>query len=287
MNFLYNVWKHEYQLPSTNITLQGDSIAARYSCFWIKEWKVMLDAGLNSPFNPNFIFITHTHTDHIERLHSILTDIRTHPIVYIPHGTKKFVARYLNAMSRLTSLNPYVVCKHCTLIEVSPDDEVKIVINKSKFIVRVFKTDHTINSVGYAFTEYRKRIKAEYSELSQSEIVALVRSKVEITNDVELNTLIYTGDTRGTIFEIDMIDWSSYKIIITECTFINDESDNIIALARKKGHNYSDNIIAVAKHCPETLFILCHWSTRYGYDMIGQYFEEVGMANILPWINEC
>ena len=145
----------------------------------------MLDAGLNSPFNPNFIFITHTHTDHIERLHSILTDIRTHPIVYIPRGTKKFVARYLNAMSRLTSLNQYVVCKHCTLIEVSPDNEVKIVINKSKFIVRVFKTDHTINSVGYAFTEYRKRIKQEYSELSQSEIVALVRSKVEINNDVE------------------------------------------------------------------------------------------------------
>jgi glyoxylase-like metal-dependent hydrolase (beta-lactamase superfamily II) len=31
----------------------------------------MLDAGLNSPFSPEHIFITHTHGDHVEKLHPL------------------------------------------------------------------------------------------------------------------------------------------------------------------------------------------------------------------------
>jgi len=285
MDFIYNVWKKKVPLPGTTITLRGDSLAARCSCFWINEWKVMLDAGLKGYFNPKFIFITHTHTDHIERLHSILTDICTKPIVYVPKGTAKFVARYLNSMSRLTSLCPYVVCKHCTLVEVEPRDEIELVINNSRFVVRVFQTDHTVNSIGYAFSEFRKRLKPEYADLKQDDCAALARAGTEINHEVELNILIYTGDTTGTIFDTDAIDWGSYAVIITECTFINIESDDVITLARNKKHNYSDNIVDLATRCPNTLFVLCHWSVRYKPDVITRYFEEIGMPNIMPWVN--
>ena len=126
MNFLVDVWKYQknlkkdYGIDALDITLQGDAIAARYSGFWIREWKIMLDAGLHSEFNPEHIFITHTHLDHIGRLYEVLLNMkildRSKPKIYIPRGAKNFVKNYLDSMAQLTSLNFYKRCNRCTLI---------------------------------------------------------------------------------------------------------------------------------------------------------------------------
>ena len=62
MNFLQKIWEHAAKFPELGITLRGDSVAARYSCFWIKEWKIMLDAGLKAPFNPEHIRVPRNDT---------------------------------------------------------------------------------------------------------------------------------------------------------------------------------------------------------------------------------
>jgi hypothetical protein len=62
----YRVWEHRETLQAHGLrwTLRGHSIAAQHSGFYIDEWAVMLDAGLNSHLSPSDIFITHAHHIH-------------------------------------------------------------------------------------------------------------------------------------------------------------------------------------------------------------------------------
>lgn len=63
----YDVWyryKKRFDHEGAHFMLQGHAISARVSGFWIPEFHVMFDAGMCSPFNPLYIFITHGHSDH-------------------------------------------------------------------------------------------------------------------------------------------------------------------------------------------------------------------------------
>ena len=78
--------------------------------------------------------------------------------------------------------------------------------------------------------------------------------------------LIYTGDTRGSIFETeDNIEWNKYKLILTECTFIDELSSdiNIPEMTKEKGHHYLSSLEKITKKYNQPLFILYHWSMRY------------------------
>ncbi len=292
MDFLYQVWNYKYHVKrkGINITIQGDSIAARYSGFWINDWKIMLDAGLQSPFNPEHIFITHTHSDHIEKLSAIITGISTRPNIYVPYGTKEFVQNYLDSMSKLTTLDKSIKKRSCAIIECNPGDVKEVVFNGKKFQVKIFQTDHTINSIGFAFSEYRKKLKSKYQNVSKKELVDLIHLKVELSENVLFDLLVYTGDTRGTIFNNkNILDWNEYKVIITECTFIQELSQNINVKehAYKKGHNYLQSIVNTSKKYANPLFILCHWSMRYNKNNIKKFFNEKKYNNIEPFINIC
>ena len=73
-------------------------------------------------------------------------------------------------MRRLSSLTPGVDYLGCELIEVKPRDILELTFRKKNFQVKVFQTDHTINSVGYAFSEYRNKLKPEYKKLHKDEL---------------------------------------------------------------------------------------------------------------------
>lgn len=295
-DFLYQVWDYKHNIKRTglNITLQGDAISARYSGFWINEWKIMLDAGLQSPYNPEHIFITHTHSDHIEKLAQIITGVTIVPNIYIPKGTIEFVQNYLNSVSRMTTMNKYVVAS-CNLIECESGDIFELKFNGKDFQVKVFETKHRITSVGFAFSEYKKVLKPEYIGLPSAEFGKMAREGIEFSEYKPVEQLIYTGDTENDIFDNDEIDWGKYSVIITESTFIQELSDkldhkiNVVEHGADKGHNYLEAILNTANQYSDTQFILCHWSTRYKKEDLIEYFNEKrnqeNFYNIVPYIN--
>jgi len=290
MEAIYSIWnyKHNFKHKGLNITLQGDSRSARHSGFWINEWNIMLDAGIQSPFNIEHLFISHTHSDHINQIYPLIKGITTTPNIYIPYGTKEYVENFILSMRRLSSLTPDVKYLGCKLIEVKPGDILDLTFRKKKFQVKVFHTDHTINSVGYAFSEYRNKLKPEYNKLSKEKLKKLYRTGTNVSKETPTELLIYTGDTRGSIFETeDKIKWNNYKIILTECTFIDDLSPdiNIPEMAEEKGHHYLNSLEQIATKYPHPLFILCHWSMRYKKKDIAKYFIDKKYKNIIPWLN--
>ena len=77
-------------------------------------------------------------------------------------------------------------------------------------------------SVGYTVIEKRKKLKAEFSDLTGPEIVKLKKKGVKIDYPLDIPIVTYLGDTR-------YVDFSSLeyvvnsRILIAECTFFVDE----------------------------------------------------------------
>ena len=293
MDYIYQIWDYKYNINANNLklTLQGDAISARFSGFWINDWKIMLDAGLSSKFNPEHIFISHTHNDHICRLACILTGLSKKPVIYVPYGTGQCVKNYLHAVSKLTlsfeELENGELNKYAQIIECNPGDTFNVQFSKKRFQIKIFQTDHTINSVGFAFSEYKNKLKKEFINLPKDKIRELAHDKIALTEEILDNVLVYTGDTRNSIFNNNILNWDQYKVIITECTFIQDLSPDINASehANKKGHNYLQAIEQTAKKYHNPLFILCHWSARYNKEEIKALFENKKYNNIIPYLN--
>lgn len=273
---------HKTYIPELNIWLRGYSIAARFSSFFIREWNIMLDAGINTEIIPEHIFITHAHDDHILHLYQILNNNpnKSKPFVYVPYGTKKFFQQFLDARQKLSHLNQNSICRKCQIIECTPGQNIPIVTNKKNMIVNIFQTDHTTNSIAFAFSEVKNKLKSEYLSKTGQEIKKAKELGIDIYNKITNYQLVYTGDTRNTLFETNNW-WKNYKVIITECTFIGELSitckkneDTIITQAHKKGHNYWEVLSKIINDNSQIKFVLCHWSSRYSSKELIDFFKE-------------
>lgn len=294
MIYPYTVWNNNLSLKEygANLTLSGYSVSAVCSSFYIREWKVLLDTGISIDFQPKHIFITHTHGDHIDKLGLVLTDLKDPPCLYVPKGAKEFIKDYLDSFHKMTYLNKDIeyIYKY-KLIEVDDGDEINIKVNNKDLSIKVFKTDHSIKSIGFAFSECRKKLKKEYSNYSSSQIKDLKKQNIQITESVKVPMIIYTGDTRNSIFTDEVINFYDYKIIITECTFIDSLMKDIDAklMAHEKYHNCFSNLIDIANNAKykNTTFLLCHYSARHNQDDINKYYEKVKITNpnIIFWNN--
>jgi ribonuclease Z len=288
---MYKHWNYhrnlkEYGLP---ITMRGDAWAAKYSGFWIQEWKIMLDAGFSSPYSPEHIFITHTHLDHVGKINFILHNINTVPNIYVPPGSKQYIDNYIKAYRQLNRLDQKDTRYPGNIIEVNPGDIIPIRINDRNFEVTVFRTDHTIVSVGFAFSEFTNKLKDEYKSKTGKEIKELKDAGMEITEKKKQELFVYTGDTKNTIFDDSkIIDWNKYKIIMTECTYIKalPSEKDVDTLGEQNGHNILENIEETAKKYPNAHFLLCHWSMRYDKKDIKEHFEKQNYKNISCWVND-
>lgn len=282
MNKMYEIWNNIYDIK--NIKIRGNALSARYSGFWMNDYKIMLDAGIPSMFQPNFIFISHCHSDHIDKLHCLLMDMDEDATIFVPKGTKKFVQDLLNAHLRLSSLNPELVFE-CNIVEVEDGDKLDIVSNNKKLCVNVFKTYHIVPSVGYSVSEYRNKLKDEFKGMDKKEFKKLRESGVEITHEVLIPIFAYTGDTTNQVFDNDKINWNDHKFIITETTYINELTEDAIELSETNQHNNIGNIEQVASKYPDTTFAVCHWSARYSRDDLIEYFKRKNYKNIVPLIS--
>lgn len=286
--FMYEIWNYKKTIKKLNITLRGDAWSARWSGFWIQEWKVMLDAGISSAFSPEHIFITHTHLDHVAKIIFILTNTTSFPNIYVPPGSKEYIHNYIVAYNKLNCMNEEDGQYRGNLIEVNPGDIIPIKVGNKNFEVKVFQADHTVVAIGFAFSEMKQKLKSEFQGKSGKEIKELKDSGVEITEEVRQNLLVYTGDTKNTIFDtISQIDWNSYKVIMTECTYIEalPTDKNVYEMSEENGHNVLEFLEKTAEKYPDPLWILCHWSQRYKREDIKEHFESKDYKNIIPWIN--
>src|SRR5438128_1739451 len=175
------------------LTIEGYSRAAVQSYWRIPELKIGFDLGAQ-PWDfmgtPTWL-LTHTHLDHIAALPVYVARRRMMkmepPKLYLPEENLEDVQRLLLIMQKLDRGRQL-----CELVGVAPGQEYEL---SREHVFTVFRTTHTIPSVGFVVWERRNKLKDEFLGLPGDKIRDLKLSGVAITRELRTPLVCYTGDT--------------------------------------------------------------------------------------------
>ncbi|KAG9304394.1 hypothetical protein G9A89_019956 [Geosiphon pyriformis] len=101
----------------------------------------------------------------------------------------------------------------------------------------------------------------------------------------------HSKENSGSESSLQKRQWKNMPIVITECTFLEDEHREN---AERTKHTRWHELKYVVQHFPGTIFILVHFSLRYSKQEIKKFFEEEKkrwiengygeMDNVVVWI---
>jgi ribonuclease Z len=240
------------------LTIEGYSRAAVQSYWRIPELKIGFDLGAQ-PWDfmgtPTWL-VTHTHLDHVAALPVYVARRRMMkmepPTLYLPEEGLEDVKKLLLIMQRLDRGRMV-----CNLNGIKPGDEIEL---SRENVVTIFRTTHTIPSVGYVVWDRRNKLKEEYHGLPGERIRDLRLSGTEVTREVRTPVLAYTGDTSPAGLDAYPAVFQA-KVLITELSFIrpNHRREKI----HKFGHMHLDDLLERADRFKNELIVCAHFSTRY------------------------
>ncbi len=251
------------------LTVEGYSRAAVQSYWRIPELKIGFDLGAQpwDFMNMPTWFITHAHLDHLAALPVYIARRRMMkmepPTIYLPAEILDDVKRLLLVWQRLDRGR-----MTCQLHGVQVGEEISL---GREHVVTVFRTAHTVPSVGYLVWDRRNKLKEEYQGLAGEQIRDIRLSGVQVTNEVRTPLLAYTGDTSPAGLD-ENPDLFRARILITEMSFIlaKHRKDKI----HKFGHMHLDDFLARADRFRNEMIIVSHFSTRYHPDQVRQYLDK-------------
>jgi ribonuclease Z len=179
----------------------------------------------NKVFAIERIFLSHGHADHITGLIGLINirnsgmgDTEKPLTIYYPEGNW----RVLELISYIKRTNRRLKYR-LEWVPLRIGDRVEVFCGQCDRYVEAFKTVHSDNetSLGYNIIERRKRLKPEYRDLPQEEILKLVHAgKREEISETYLKKLVsYGGDS----IALDPADVFETDILIHDCTFLTEE----------------------------------------------------------------
>lgn len=251
------------------ITLIGKSIAGVETVFAIPQFGLVFDTGRAPPFSwhHDTVALTHWHLDHSGGLATILGMRCLHSLkslnLVVPSGRYEESLRYFDSLKKITESRI-----QCTIVPAS--DEYQLSRNLR---LRALPASHCIENTGYAVYSSRKKLKPEYRNASEHELVKLKASGIDVNashNDV---LLAFSGDACGEFMLHE--DVQRARVLIMECSFFGEDQE--YEKCRHYGHTHIlDWMRHADKLCCETI-IMSHTSLRYSKAEI----EEV-CRNKLP-----
>jgi ribonuclease Z len=294
---VWKIWnvRPPYPISGSTYTLKGYSIAALRTNFYIRELGIMLDAGLSSPnMLISHIFLTHSHSDHCANIpFHIYSKQEDVPIqIYAPKEISGNLKSFIESAYMLSShvdieelkikREELYVHGYFKITPVSAGDIIDLVIKNKKLSVEIIQCVHSVPCVGFGFSEKRLKLKDEYKSLSGKEIGELRKKGENINVEQTFPIFCFIGDTGRKIFEIEWERIKKYKTIIIECTFIRDED---LPQADKTFHMHWNYIKDIVIENPDNIFVLYHFSMRYGKSELTEFFDKLNIKNVVPWIN--
>jgi len=154
-------WETEFKLPGTSWTISGYSRSAYRSGFYISGLNIMLDGGPQCFKKPEYIFITHTHGDHVAELpFTMIQD--TIPLtdddkikLFCPEEATNEMRNYIMQLHNTNSLKDTkdVIKSYYIMNPVSAIyNKQRLTINKQLMLLETVSADHTIPTVVYGFS---------------------------------------------------------------------------------------------------------------------------------------
>lgn len=236
---------------------------------------IMFDCGgigMPDMISADVVLVTHTHLDHCTGLFSharsrFSINKESANKYIVPEKSVGYIMQLKNIYEQMDSGHyaPGLISdtKRSMKMDIVAAKTGAIIDIGKGLYVECFKTDHVVESYGYLIFRNEKRIKEEYKNLTKEEKAALgSSSKVELTENVKVIELAYTGDTTINGFDLRMFQ---AEVCITECTFIN-------GVESQKAKDYKHMLLSdLAKYIEENgivlddnhKLVLIHFSMRY------------------------
>jgi len=263
------------KILNNKLTLTGYSRAGDATCIYCPELGYMFDAGETLKYKPSKLFITHCHSDH--SYHVPYTYTRGKILdIFAPQETKHLLYSYLKSAQNLNDgvESPMGEREFYSLKPVAPND---IIALSDIYSCQVIKCCHTVPCVGYAFFEKRKKLKAEYATMSGRQVGELRKSGVDVSEEISVPLFAFLGDTTPEVFEQNPV-LSTMPYVVVECTFLEGEQSN------SKGHMHWQGLEPIVRSHPDTNFVLIHFSHTLKRKQVKDFFEDVNLPNVIPFI---
>ena len=249
--------------------VQGWSIAGEETVVQVPELDVCFDIGRCPRFalTSKYVALSHGHMDHAAGLAYYFSQrsfqgmeggtVVCHPQIVGP--IQNVMRAWIDLESQKT---PYRV------VALAPDEEHEI---KNNIYLRAFDTDHTVRSLGFVVVERRRKLRPEFVDLSQEQLLDLKQKGEPITQTLQIPLVCFTGDTIwGEHFERP--DVLNAKILITECTFLEPGHRHRAAVGR---HLHVDDIVVLLKRSKAESVVLTHLSRRTHMAAARSVLEQV------------
>lgn len=257
-----------------DLDIMGYSVAGEETVIGMPQLDVCFDIGKapDQVIAINNVLLTHGHMDHAAGLayylsHRNFCD-QVPGKVFLPEVLTGPLEQIIGAWGIMDGTRI-----PAEIVGVKAGDEYQI---KQNLFVKVFPTKHSRGSVGYTVVERRKKLKAEYTELTGRQIVELKKQGVTIDYQIEMPIVTYFGDTQYVDFsQLDYVAKS--KILITECTFYLDEH---IERAKAGRHMHVNQLAELLSRMENEHIIVMHTTQRIGIGEAKKALKETLPADI-------
>ena len=200
--------------------IQGISVGGEQTVIQVPEFGLNFDIGLcpRVAVAAPFTALTHGHMDHVAALPYWFSQrgfmkLATgtcfcHPELAGP--LQKMMGGWVDVEQQVT---PHKI------IPLAPGESHTL---KPSLSLRALKASHTVPALSYVVVENRSKLKPEYLGLSQSELRVKRAEGEEITVELDVPLVAYSGDTEMNPSLVST-EFCDSKVVICECTFLEDE----------------------------------------------------------------
>ena len=245
------------RIEAGGLEIEGVSIAGHESFYKVPAFHSLLEFGRAPEDVVAFstICLTHGHLDHAAGLahHASRRRLARLPAarIFAPEEAVPDLEAWLAISQRLENVEYGV---HLT-----PAVPGGSVLLRNDLLLRFLPGRHRVPTVGYLFSEVRRKLADEFTGLAGEEIAALRASGRDVTRREEIPLLAYPGDCGVEIFEA-VPELFRAKVLLIECSFVRaDDRDR----ARKYAHLHLEDIVERAGLFKNEAIVLTHFSMRY------------------------
>jgi ribonuclease Z len=271
------------RLTAGGVEIEGVSIAGRESFYKLPGFRTLLEFGRAPEDTVSYatVCLTHGHLDHAAGLahHASRRRLERLPAarVFAPEEAVPDLEAWLACSQRLEKVDYG--------IHVTPARPGGSVALRNDLEVRFLPGRHRVPTVGYLFSQVRRKLKDEFLGLPGEEIAAL-RSKVaEVTRREERPLLAYPGDCGPAIFEAAP-ELFRARVLLIECSFVTPEDRD---RAREYEHLHLEDFVERAGLFENEVIVLTHFSQRYRVEEIHESLRSLPEAlarRVIPFLPE-
>jgi ribonuclease Z len=237
--------------------IEGVSIAGHESFYKLPAFRSLLEFGRapDDVVGYSTVCLTHGHLDHAAGLahHASRRRLTGLPParVFAPEEAVPDLEAWLAISQRLEDVDYGA--------HVTPAVPGKSVMLRNDLELKFLPGRHRVPTVGYLFSEIRKKLTDELIGLPGEEIAALRAGGAEVTRREEIPLLAYPGDCGPEVFDAAP-ELFRARVLLIECSFVAPEDRD---RAREYAHIHLDDIIERAPLFENEAIVLTHFSLRY------------------------